>query len=62
MLIPDVVRHGKNSSSVKKKPDDLVVVSVSGQDDRGDVGCETGSLALSKRLPALKMFQIRCFY
>ena len=55
MSIPDVVRHGKNSSSVEEKLDDLVVVGVSGQDDWGNVGCEAGSLTLSKRLPALQL-------
>ena len=54
---PDIVGGGKGGSSVKQDLDDLVVICVSSQDQRGDVRCEGGRVG-GYRLPALGEIQI----
>ena len=49
---PDIVGGGKSGSSVQQDLDDLVIICVSSQDQRGDVGREGGSVGWY-RLPAL---------
>ena len=50
--LPDVVRTGKSGAPVKEDLDDLVIVGVGGEDERGDVGGEGGRVG-GERLPAL---------
>ena len=50
---PDVVRHGQRGAPVQQDLDDLVVVPVRRQDERGDVRREGGRVG-RQRLPALR--------
>ena len=57
-LIPLVVGTGEDGPSVEEDLDDLVVVGVGGEDERGDVRGE-GSCVRGDRLPALTMIMMR---
>ena len=46
------MRTGKSGAPVKEDLDDLVIVGVGGEDERGDVGGEGGRVG-GERLPAL---------
>ena len=50
--LPDVVRHWKRCASIQKQFQNLIVVPVSGQDQRRDIGSEGGVFVI-QRLPAL---------
>ena len=50
--MPDIVRTGEDGPPVQQDLDDLVVVGVGGEDERGDVGGEGGRVG-GQRLPAL---------
>ena len=52
--LPDIMRTGEDGAPVQEDLDDLVVVGVGGEDERGDVGCEGGRVG-GQRLPALKI-------
>ena len=53
---PDIVGGGKGGSSVQQDLDDLVIIRVSSQNQRGDVGREGGGVG-GYRLPALVKYK-----
>ena len=54
---PNVVGNRKHGAPVEEDLDHLVVVRVCRQDQRGDVGCERGSVT-GDRLPTLQHDQL----